>query len=87
MFPLRSVDKQLSFVLGLTLLLKVPFDLLRLLISGNSGHPHLAPEDWLALAGQAAACMACFQYFGLWRALWVSATGAATVVANGDEDS
>jgi hypothetical protein len=68
MFPLRSADKKAAFVLGLALLLKMPFDVLSMWAVRDIGNA----QEWAVLAAQLALGVACFQHFGLWRALLIS---------------
>jgi hypothetical protein len=68
MFPLRSADKKAAFVLGLALLFKVPFDVLTMWTVRDLGNT----QDWTLLAAQLALSVACFQHFGLWKAMLIS---------------
>ena len=60
LFPFKSVDKKLCFVLGLSLLLKVPFDIaycisIREMYSGSM----------IALLSQVSLCILLFNHYGI----------------------
>lgn len=77
LFQLQPADKKVAFVLGLALFLKVRFDLALYTVStgGDTGMLPLDHAQWGLLALQAIVCVACLQYYGLWKAVAISAAG------------
>ena len=64
LFPLKSIDKKIAFVLGLALFFKVSFDAFR--VSFNS----LDTSDWFGVIVQGLAMFACFNHYGLVKAFF-----------------
>ena len=64
LFPFKTTDKKVSFVLGLALLFKVPFDV-SLAFSIRSADP----SDWFGIAVQSGLCLALFHNYGLVQAV------------------
>lgn len=67
LFRMRSIDKKIAFIVGLSLLLKVPYDAASL-VSLRS----LDFTDWFSVFTQSGLCLACFNHYGLLRAIAVS---------------
>jgi hypothetical protein len=64
MFPLKTADKQLAFVVGLALALKVPYDALKVLQVLS-----LDLSDWFGILVQGGVALACANHYGLLRAV------------------
>mmetsp|Transcript_24128 Transcript_24128/g.33156 ORF Transcript_24128/g.33156 Transcript_24128/m.33156 type:complete len:425 (+) Transcript_24128:234-1508(+) len=65
LFPIKSIDQKLAFVVGLSVLLKVPFDSIHLLQIRD-----FDTSIWTSLALQFAVSVACFHHYGLVKALF-----------------
>ena len=65
MFPFKSNDKKVCFVLGLALLFKIPFDV-SFLYSVRS----LDFTDWFTVITQSVLCLALMNHYGMLRALF-----------------
>jgi hypothetical protein len=65
LFPIKRPDKKAAFILGLALLLKVPFDASQLVALHSSDF-----TDWLTVFTQFALCLTCLQHYGLITALF-----------------
>ena len=66
MFPLKSVDKKIAFVLGLALFFKVPFD-----VSGLVASQIADFSDVLTVVTQSALSVALLYHYGIIKALFV----------------
>jgi len=55
---------------GLTLLLKVPYDVIGLLTHRSTDF-----TDWFSAVTQSGVCLACFNHYGLLRAIAISLPG------------
>ena len=64
LFPVKSVDKKVAFIVGLALVFKVPFDLSRLVAVGSTDF-----TDMLTILTQTGLCLACLNHYGLLSAL------------------
>lgn len=64
LFPLKSNDKKIAFVIGLALLLKVPFDMVSLFQIRSSDF-----TDWFTIFTQFTLCLTLFSHYGLVKAL------------------
>lgn len=69
LFPIKSTDKKVAFVLGLALLFKVPFDALQLFAVRS-----LDPSDWFGVLVQTGLCAAFFNHYGLVKSFFQSKT-------------
>ena len=65
LFPIKRPDKKVAFIVGLALLLKVPFDASQLVALHSSD-----VSDWLTVFTQLALCLTCLQHYGLVTALF-----------------
>lgn len=63
LFPVKPISKKVAFVVGLSLVLKVPFDAMQLIAIQTADF-----SDIFGLAVQAALCVALFHYYGLVQA-------------------
>lgn len=64
LFPIKRIDQKITFVLGLALLFKVPFDILQLVAVRSTD-----PSDWLTILTQTGLCLAFMNNYGLLSAL------------------
>lgn len=64
LFPLKSIDKKVAFVLGLALLFKIPSDIL-FLFRIRSGEF----DDWFTIFTQSVLCVTLLSHYGIVRAL------------------
>lgn len=62
LFPLKTIDKKIAFVFGLTLFFKVPFDGFRVLFNSVDSN------DWFGVIVQGLVMFACFNHYGLVKA-------------------
>ena len=60
LFPIKTVDKKIAFIVGLALVFKVPFDLSRLVAFGSTDF-----TDMLTILTQTGLCLACLNHYGL----------------------
>ena len=60
LFPFKSFDKKVCFVLGLALLFKIPFDL-----SYYFSIREIDTESMIALLGQGSICALLFNHYGI----------------------
>ena len=60
LFPFKSLDKKVCFVLGLALLFKIPFDL-----SYYFSIREIDTESMIALLGQGSICALLFNHYGI----------------------
>jgi len=64
MFPLKSIDKKIAFVVGLALLFKVPVDAYHLINIRS-----LEPSEWFSIVTQSALCVTLFYHYGIIKGL------------------
>jgi CDP-6-deoxy-D-xylo-4-hexulose-3-dehydrase len=65
LFPVKRIDQKITFVLGLALLFKVPFDILQLVAVRSTD-----PSDWLTIVTQTGLCLAFMNNYGLLSAIF-----------------
>ena len=75
MFQFHTVDQKIAFVMGLSLLLKIPFDVWQLFSMRSSLTADFA-SDWLPLFAQAVVCLLCLNHFGLLKAAMITINNA-----------
>ena len=67
LFPIKRIDQKVTFVLGLALLFKVPFDIFQLVAVRSTD-----PSDWLTILTQTGLCLAFMNNYGLLAAIFRS---------------
>jgi len=67
LFPVKRIDQKITFVLGLALVFKVPFDIFQLWSVRSTD-----PSDWLTILTQTGLCLAFMNNYGLIGALFKS---------------
>jgi SMC interacting uncharacterized protein involved in chromosome segregation len=67
LFPIKRIDQKVTFVLGLALLFKVPFDIFQLFAVRSTD-----PSDWLTILTQTGLCLAFMNNYGLLAAIFRS---------------
>lgn len=65
LFPIKRTDQKVTFVLGLALLFKVPFDIFQLIAVRSTD-----PSDWLTIVTQTGLCLAFLNNYGLLSAIF-----------------